>query len=380
MFKKLFLAMAAVGITAMPFAATAATSVALESQLKVRNNSTQGQFVDSVNLTDDQVVDIQVWYHNREEADSGKIAKNVKVKVSLPTGAGKVQKVNSTVSADNANTSTDTATINLPLDDARLEFIPGSGVWRHNAGTNQNVNYVNTKLSSAQEQALLGGGLVVEDAKPCFNFEATLTIQARVKAGAVTLQKQVKVDGDASAKYATSNTAKAGQTLSYVLIVKNMGNTTLDQVQVADRLPAGLTYVPGSTRLVNSITGSAGKTLSDEKLTQGGITIDDMAPASTQYVYFKAKVSDNLPCGNNQLKNLGFVKAKGLEEIYNQAITTVTKQCAPTPETPQNPSLPETGAETALAGIAGTGVLGYTVNAYRKSKRSVVDALKNITK
>jgi hypothetical protein len=41
--------------------------------------------------------------------------------------------------------------------------------------------------------------------------------------------------------------------------------------------------------------------------------------------------------------------------------------------------LPNTGMEGAAAGALGTGVLGYSVHAYRRSKRALVDALRNVS-
>ena len=383
MFKKLIMAMAVVGITAMPFTALAAQPIQVESTVTVANTNAANQFEKAVTANVNDEVAIQVWYHNREEADSGLVAKNVKVAINLPTAPGVTQTVNSTVSADNANTSTSQATISLPLDRASLQVVAGSGVWRHNIGDNTNVNYVNTPLTATQEQQLLSGGTVVGDQDPCFNFEATVSILVRVIAPVMTLTKQVQVNGS-GAQFTTENSANPGDTLRYVLTLKNVSNTTLTNVVVGDNLAPFMTYVNGSTVVVDSNTGAAGKTWTDGLVT-GGITVDNLAPGGTELVFYKVNLASNIPCGDHALNNVGVAKANGIPTIQNTALTHVNVACKTTPPPvtppttpPTTTTLPQTGAESAFAGMTGTGVLGYTVQAYRKSKRSLANALKNI--
>lgn len=377
MFKKLIMALAVVGITAMPYAATAANAVTIESTTQVANQTAgDANYKNAVAAKVDDVVKVQVWFHNRQEADSGLVANNLKVKINVPTTGGAIT---GTVSADNSNTVTGTANVNLTDAGSSLQYIPGSAYWRHNAGDNTHVNYVTTKIS---DNVVGAGGLIVDNLKPCFNFESTVTIEARVMGTAVSIQKLVRVDGT-GADYTAQDSATPGQTLDYVLKIKNQGNTTLKGVMVGDNMPPYMTYVNGSTLLVDANTSTQGKVMPDG-ITTGGITIDDMAPGGAELVYFKLKLADNIPCGDHPLKNVGIVRAKGIQEVYNVATTNVNVACSTTPPpstpptTPSTPELPQTGTESALAGITGTGVLGYTVQAYRKSKRSLADALKNL--
>lgn len=387
--KRIVVAASAVLMALMPLATRAADAVQIESVLQVGNVTTNADYAKSTNAKPDDVVKFEVTYHNREASDSGKVAQNVKVKVDMPTAPGKVQTVTSTVAADNSNTVVDTATVNLTLDNARLEYVPGSAKWRHNTGTNEAPNWVTEDLGTRGDQ-VLAGGLVLENEKPCFNFAATVTFLARVRVSTVSIVKQVRVFDNSKAhnaqpnKFVVENNAKAGDTLEYVLIIKNEGNTVLKGVQVGDNLPPYLTYVSGSTLLVNSLTGSTTKTLADG-ITTGGITIDEMNPGSSQYVYFKAKLADSIPCGDHHLKNVGLVRATDTNQIFNVAFTNVNTVCAttvvppvtpPTTVTPTPTPLPATGAEGATAGMVGSGALGYAVYAYRRSKRALIEAIK----
>jgi hypothetical protein len=192
-FKRIAAALATVALAVLPLATSrAAEQVAMESRVNVANvTSGDTQYQKSVNAKTDDVVKVELWYHNKENADSGKVANNVKVKIDLPTAQGKTQTITSTVSADNASATTDNAVVNATLANANLEYVPGSAMWRHNTGTNEAPNWVTQPISDN----VVKGGVTLGNENPCFNFEATVTILARVKASAVSVTKQVRVLG-----------------------------------------------------------------------------------------------------------------------------------------------------------------------------------------
>lgn len=382
MFKKLIMALAVVGITAMPFTAMAATAVTIESTTQVANQTAgDTTYKNAVSAKVDEVVKVQVWYHNREEADSGKIATNLNVKVNIPTANAKVQPVTGTVSGDNSNTVVDTATVNLSVPDAHLEYIPGSAFWRHNVGDNTNVNYVTTKIS---DSVVTTGGATLENLKPCFNFESTVTVMARVVSNGVSITKQVRKLGDTN--WSTQMSANAGDTVQYMITFKNEGNTVLNHVIVGDNLPPHESYIAGTTMLKNAANPN-GLKITNDNVANGGIDVGNYTPGANGFVMFNVKIGTDLSNGCHDLQNVGLVRPQGMNEFFN---TAVVKVCVNTPTPPVTPpvtppttpptttTLPQTGAESALAGMTGTGVLGYTIQAYRKSKRSLASALKNI--
>jgi uncharacterized repeat protein (TIGR01451 family) len=373
--QKLMFGFGTLAMAVMPFTTTATSHVSIESRLQVENTTTDSGYVKNVPAKVDEVVAIQVWYHNREEANSGEIANNLKVNLNLPQGVkGKTQVVSSTTSADNSNTVNDSATINLSLDNAYLEFIPGQSIWRHNTGTNANPNWVNTTLSAAQEQQLLGGGLVLENAQPCFNFESTVTVLARVRADVVSITKQVRKLGEQN--WVTQNSAKPGDKLEYLITFKNEGNTVLRNVVVGDNMPAHVAYVNGTTMLRNGSNPNGIKITSDN-ITKGGIDVGNYNPGAVGYVWFQAQIDSNLK-GNYDLTNVGVVRPEGMNEHWNKAVTKVSTTTPQTPPTSGQPSeLPETGVEGAAAGLAGSGALGYGVRGYIRSRRGLKNALLN---
>ena len=310
----------------LPVSSMAADSIRMEGSLGVANvTAGDTTYKQQVNASYDQVVKLQVYYHNQENPDSGKIANNVKVKITMPTAPGTNQVVRSTTNADNANTVNSQATVTLNRADAYLEYIPGSAVWKHNTGSNEAPSFVETKIS---DNVVYGGqGLVLENAKPCFNFAATVTVLARVRVPGVQIVKTVRVKGTTT--WSQTNTAKPGDTLQYQLAYKNTGNSTQNAVVLRDNLPPKMTYVAGTTQLKND---SGIKAVADG-VTLGGLAVGNYGPGAAAYILFEVKVpaADQLACGVTEFRNVGVVRPQGMNEFYNTAVTTVTKECAEVP-------------------------------------------------
>lgn len=327
--KKMFVAALLAMAVIIPVSTVSAATVQLEGALGVANvTAGDTTYKSSVNATYDQVVKFEVYYHNTEPADSGNVANNLKVKITMPTAAGTTQTVRSTISADNAaNTVNDEATVNLNRADAMIEYIPGSAVWRHNIGTNDNVNYVNTAISDAVVTS--GQGLVLENEKPCYNFSATVTVLARVKVPGIKVVKEVRVKGQTG--WAQSNTANPGDTLQYLITYQNTGNTTQSNVVIRDALPAGFKLVPNTTKLITA-SNPNGTIVNSNNLDNGGIVIGTYTPGAGAYVQFEVTTpaESALACGVNSFRNIGVAHPANMNEFYNTADTSITRNCVPT--------------------------------------------------
>lgn len=364
-----------VAISSMVPLANASGNVAFESTLNVANvTAGDTSYKPSVNAKVDDVVKLEVYYHNKEAENSGIQAKNVNVKVSVPGDTSKSHVFTSTVTGSNIDTFTRNATVNTEINTG-LSYIPGSAFRRHNAGTNANQNWVTEKLPDT----VVTTGYTIPSMNPCFNFQETITILARVKAPVVSIVKKVKVDGDSEFK--TDINAKPGDTLVFSIGFKNEGNVMLNDVVIRDSFPIGLEYLKGSAQIINS-TFPNGAPISDKVIDSGSI-VGDYGPGINGIVRLKAKVPTNITPGCHRYMNVGIVKAKEIGEYYNTATVnvcvnaptppTVTPKTTPvvtttqiTPEVPT--SLPEAGPTEAAAGImGGISLAGATVY-YRKSK------------
>jgi uncharacterized repeat protein (TIGR01451 family) len=323
--KKLAAAALVAMAVVLPVATIGAAAVQIEGSIGVAN-VTAGDtlYKQSVNASFDQVVKFQVYYHNMENPDSGKIAEDLRVKIAIPSAAGTSQKVRATVAGTNTNTIDSVATVNLNRNDAMLSYIPGSAVWKHNKGTNEAPQIVEEKISDAVVTS--GQGLVLEDAKPCYNFDATVTVLARVTVPNVQVDKYVRVKGQT--EWVKNNTAKPGETLEYQIAYKNAGNTPQNKVVIGDNLPPKLAYVPGSTYLKNT-TNPNGVKYNSDNIVSGGIVVGDYLPGGAAYVKFDVKIPEakDLACGKTEFRNVGIARPEGMNEFYNTAITTVERVC-----------------------------------------------------
>lgn len=341
-------AVTAFAVIALPIASIAATDVKLEGSLGVANvTAGDTTYAQSVNATYDQVVKLQVYYHNTELPDSGKVASNVSVKINIPSAAGQTQNVSATIKGDNTNTINSNVSVNLDRSDAYLQYIPGSAVWKYNSGNRATPTY--TEKSVSDDIVYNGTGLVLENEQPCYEYASTVTVLARVMVPGVKIDKTVRIAG--TKDFSTSNTAQAGDTLDYRIYYQNTGNSVQKNVVIRDSLPTGLTLVPGSTQLANAANGGQYVTYTSDNITNGGIVIGNYGAGSNAYVKFQVKIADAsaLSCGVTQYRNVGVVRPEGMNEYFNTATTTVNKECAETPAYTCNVLSLTKGADKAVS-------------------------------
>lgn len=313
-------------------------------------NITAGQttYSDSVSAKVDEVVQVQVWQHNREMPDTT-FANNNRVKVAVPTAQGKTQVITGTSSADNANTVTDTTTVNLSLDRARIEVVPGSAKFKYNKGAQDGradcmtgVNFPPqdcfatvavsetdlTDVDGINLDAVRGGPL-----KGCNAYHETVTVQVRVKADVVSINKYARHQGQGPNDWKTSITAKPGDSIEYMIRFKNEGNTQLNNVVVADNMPKYIGYVNGTTNLRNGANPN-GLAINSDNLTKGGILVGNYLPEAVAYVSFKAKVDPIQAyekCSDYDTRNVGIVKPQGMNDFYNTAQVIIKVECKEVP-------------------------------------------------
>jgi uncharacterized repeat protein (TIGR01451 family) len=374
------------GLSTSVMAATTAVPAGgseLESTLKVANSTVGTGYEKSVTAKVDDVVKYEIYYHNNENEASGKNIDNLNIKVALPTAKSTSHVANLTIGGSNSNTITDSAIVTTSIP-STIQFIPGTVFRRYNTGTNTNPVWVTDNISNA---VVTTSGFTIPSMKPCYNYLETIVFQARVMAPVVSITKQVKIEG--SSTWSTNITAKPGDTLAYLITFKNEGNVTLNNLIVRDNLPAGLTYVNGSTKITNTLYPNGVKGTDD--VTKGGIIIGNYLPGANGYVRFNATVPATITeCGRRTYTNVGVVKANELGEFYNTAIVNVEYPCTPVtpPVTPPvvppvviigkgNP-LPTSGPAEAAAGAAGLTTIGGASYAWLRSKKALLSAVSKI--
>lgn len=318
-----------------------ASDVLMEGDIKALN-VTKGQtaYQDNTSAMVDEVVQAQVWYHNRE-IPGGEVAKNVQVKIDVPTKEGKQQVITSTTSSDNSNTVKDTTNVNLSLDRAYMEYIPGSAKWRYNKAAMDGDVSCQTGMNFAPERCYATvpisdavvtspQGVNLGNAPGCNAYHATVTIQVRVKANVVSVNKFARHKGEGSDAWKTSITAKPDERLEYLITFKNEGNTQLNDVMVADNLPKYNSYVDNTTHLRNGANPN-GVAITNNNLTKGGINVGNYLPGAVSYVWFEAKldpIQAYPKCGVYDVRNVGVVRPAGMNEFYNTASVKINVECS----------------------------------------------------
>jgi uncharacterized repeat protein (TIGR01451 family) len=352
-----------------------AYSVQMDINTQVAN-VTRGDttYSESVPALVDQVVKVEVWFHNHETVESGHVAHNLVAKVVMPTAQSTSHNIVGQISSTESGTVSDGTTVTTQIP-TNLAYIPGSAVYRTNVGTDANPVWQDRSVS---DSIVTSGGVNLGDLNPCWNFQSTVTILARVTAPALSITKQVRHVGETA--WVTENTAKPGDELEYLVTIRNMGNLTLNNVVIGDNLPPHATYEAGTTQLKNGANPNGIK-ITSNNVVSGGINIGNYNPGAIGYVWFRVKLNNDFAVGTTKLINVGVTKSDEVGPFYNTAITTVTVGTPTTPTTPTTPVTPTTAQPLAQTGAAETaagavallvGGLGYW---YFRTRRELAASL-----
>lgn len=275
---------------------------------------------------------VRMVVHNNAADHLNLKAINTRVKAAVPTTTGKKVQISGFVSADNAQPAEVWDDVTFTSDkDFNLAYVPGSARIYNNgyaaggsgkALPDSIVTSAGAKIGYEKE----GDGII----PGCFKYLSYVEFTVKPQfAGTADfdMNKTVRVNGAEDKTFKENVSVKPGDKVDFQVYMKNTGTAQLTNVVVRDQLPAGLTYVPGSTMLHNS---SGTRTVADG-VTTGGINIGGYLPNGDAYVKFTAQVAanDKLPvCGPNTLKNIAKVETdQGGKE--DDATVTVPKECLP---------------------------------------------------
>lgn len=293
----------------------------------IREKGTNNKWSDDMTVQNGKEYTVRLYVHNNAAANLKLVAQNVKATFNLPTTTGKSITVDGFIDSTNASPKEvyDSAKFTSSTD-FNLAYVKNSLIYENNvktftlpesiftsAGAKLGYNSMNGQIPGCIHYA----GYVSFTVKPQFAPNSSFTMSKMVsKHGTNTWNK--------------SYTAKPGETVDYLIQYKNTGNIVEDGVTVRDTLPAGETYVNGSTTFGNSNYPN-GKTASDNIANGTGINIGSYAVGANAWVIFSAKVADNddLPkCGDNTLINSANVNVAGYS-ITDTANVIVSKECQP---------------------------------------------------
>ncbi len=326
-----------------------------------------GTYGDDIQLKPGKEYEVSVFYHNNAssslndaEHNYAGIALNSMMRVQMPASvkSGQEARITGFVSADNAQPGQvwDEA-YGQASQDMDLRYVQGSA----KIHTNGAINGQTLPNSLLTTGAPLGYDAFDGKVPGCNEFEGWVVFRFKTVAPDFEVDKVVSKVG--SNAYSDSVLVKPGEKVEYQIEYKNTGSVNQEDVVVKDQLPAGVTYIPGTTYVANPGSNGQWVKLSSNKVVSSGINIGTYGPGSNAFVSFKAKVVDakKLKCGLNTLVNKATVSTRdGIKS--DTATVTVKKVC----EGAVPSELPKTGVDQGILSIVGLSTLaGGAVYAYR---------------
>lgn len=304
--------------------------------VRIREATAGTTFGDDVALKAGKTYEVMVFYHNNAASNlnaSGKgIAKDVMTRVQMPgrLDAGATGTITGFVSASNAQPGTVWDNARASTTDAvALRYVPNSAKI---ASSNGAVNGAALSSDLLTTGVKLGYDALDGKVPGCNQYSGYVTFKFVVDQPNFTVNKQVSVDGGKT--WAESAKANPGSTVQYKLSYTNTGTVQQDNVVLKDVLPAGVSYVPGTSLVANSKTNGQYQSTVDGITSAGGYKIGSYAPKGNAYFKFSAKVADNdklAKCGDNVLTNKVITYTENGSKSDTAAVT-VNKECEEVPE------------------------------------------------
>lgn len=341
---------------------------------RIRDVASNQSYGDDATLVAGKEYEAKIFYHNNAKsslnAGGTGIAQNAFARAEMPA----LVKANNTdtkamayVGASNANPTSvyDHITFKNPsTTDIALRYIPGSAKIASNGAVNGQS--LGDSAIFSQTGVKLGYDALNGSLPGCDQYSGYIVFRFVADQPKFTFAKDVRATG--TKEWADGVSVKPGDKVDYRLSYKNTGTTEQKNVVMKDVLPAGLTYVPGSTKLQNASFPS-GKAIEDG-INGAGVNIGNYAPGANAYLVFTATVAGKT-C--DTFTNTAAAETNNGNLQDSAKVTIPGENCAVVPETPT--ALPTTGPVEVIAGLIGIAAITFATVYYFKSRRELQDAL-----
>jgi uncharacterized repeat protein (TIGR01451 family)/fimbrial isopeptide formation D2 family protein/LPXTG-motif cell wall-anchored protein len=301
----------------------------------IRENGTNTGWSDDITVQPGKEYVVRMFVHNNAASSLNLVAENVTAKVNLPTNTAKSIQVNGFVNSSNASPVEvyDHAKMNS-AQDFNLNYQEGTLKYHTNASGPNGFVIPESVFTSAG--AKLGYDKLDGKIPGCFQYAGYLTFVVKPQFAPepnsdFSVNKQVRKDGSGAA-FAESTNVMPGDTVNYRIEVKNTGAAAIDNVMLKDQLPQGMTFVPGTVKVLNANNPGGAYIQDGDKIVTTGVNIGHYSPGSNALVIFNAKVAANaqLPtCGPNKLTNIAIAQPEGQNPKQDGADVNVPKECQP---------------------------------------------------
>ncbi|MDO4219837.1 MAG: LPXTG cell wall anchor domain-containing protein [Candidatus Saccharibacteria bacterium] len=272
-------------------------------------NASNNYWSDKTQVENGKEYVVRMYVHNNAASNLNLTAENVRAYVVLPTDTATSITVSGKIYSSNANPTTvwdETTFTSKNGEKFNLAYVDGTAKYYNTKDGKLRTFNLNASNLLTSKGELLGYDQMDGKIPGCSQYSGYVTFHVKAQFAekpAIEVSKEVKILG--SDTWSEEVKAKSGETVRYRIHVKNSGNTTLQNVVVRDILPTGLTYVAGSTTIVNT-AHPKGVALSDGIVTDKGINLGDYAAGAGAWLYFNATVDKAVSekCNNTLLRNV----------------------------------------------------------------------------
>lgn len=291
--------------------------------------TTDGGWQDNLTVQPGKEYLVRVYVHNNAATSLNLTATNTRVSASVPTTTGKNVSVSGFVTADNSDPLKVWDDIHFNSDkNFNLVYVPGSAEIYNNGYAAGGKSLPDSIVTSTG--ALVGYNGPDGNVPGCFQYANYVYFKVKPQFQdelSFKFTKEVSKHGEN--KWVENYSAQPGEVVDYLLEYKNTGTTQQNDVTFRDTLPAGMTYVAGSTVFGNANFPN-GKKASDNIANGTGINVGSYLPGGNAWAIFSAKTPTNdalAICGLNTLVNKGRATTMGYA-LDDTANVTVNKACA----------------------------------------------------
>lgn len=302
--------------------------------IKDAANTANGGWSDNLTVEPGKEYVVRMYVHNNAAQNLNLVAENVRASASVPTTTGKSVSISGFINSSNANPTQvwDDVTLNANQD-FNLAYVSGSASYHNNSigKAPQGIALPDSIVTNAG--ALLGYDKLDGKIPGCYQYSGYVYFKVKPQFATPTpdfsIDKKVRLDGP-KGDWQESIAAKPGDTVNYRMEINNTGTADLKNVILKDQLPQGMSFVPGTVKILDTNNPSGAYVTDGDKIVTSGINTGGYNPGTNAIVVFNAKVADNanLPtCGPQTLTNTASAQPEGQNPKSDTADVTTTKDC-----------------------------------------------------
>jgi uncharacterized repeat protein (TIGR01451 family) len=167
-----------------------------------------------------------------------------------------------------------------------------------------------------------------------------------------TIDKEVALMG--SSNYSKNLTVKAGTQVEYRIMIKNTGQSSINNLNISDKLSDQISFISNSLQ-------KDGNTISQANFFSSGLNVGELAAGAITVITYEATVGSTTSSSCQQpLNNIAYISANGLSPENSQA--AVNEQCQPKPPVVSCNSLTSSPVSSSA----------YTFKASASSQNSII--------